>query len=96
MLYLWQIQFILKIVYGVTERDYTSVEYHEDFLIFYWNLNSTETDAIIFKLGQFESFITDRYSFINIEMGLSGGLEIYIEVAPLGIDVRREWGIKIN
>ena len=87
---------ILDIVGGITGRDYTAIEYHENYLIFYWNLNSTEINEISSKIDQFESFVTSKYSFIKIYNELIWEGVIWIEVDPPGIDVKRDWGIMID
>lgn len=86
---------IIKIVQGITMRNYTSVEYYVDYIKFYWDLNDTETNKISLKLDEFETFVIGRYDFINIDNNLMSSSVIGIEVDPPGIDVRREWGIKI-
>jgi hypothetical protein len=87
---------IIKIVQGITERNYISVDYSEWYIEFDWNLSDTETDEISSKLDDFKAFVTDKYHFINIDNNLMSSSVIVIEVDPPGIDVRREWGIKIS
>ncbi|MBW2985452.1 hypothetical protein KY313_02240 [Candidatus Woesearchaeota archaeon] len=86
---------IIKIVQGITMRNYISVDYSEEYIEFNWNLNDTEIIDISLKLDEFEEFVTDKYHFINIDNNLMSSSVIGIEVDPPGIDVRREWGIKI-